>query len=390
MSVKAFLQVVKKHIGSSSLEPLRFVTGNQSADLDSVISAIGYSYLNYKYDSTVFIPLINIPRQDFSLRRDIKLVLETNAITEDLLYFIEDFKNIAGSRSQTEITLVDHCNLQGESLIEYFHNHQIKVTGIIDHHADENVFLDANPRTIKTCGSCSSLVFNHWSSKFENLDVFKQNSGEIVKLFTAPLLIDTNNMSDKVEEDDRVALQLYKQVLQQEVTLASFDEHFTNYHQTIKRAKKNLDGFKVDQVLRKDYKQFKFGGINIGFSSIGKSAEWLFKSYSNEEILSGLNNVIDFFHLDMVIATPSYTDKQNQYRREFIVAYPETSQFEELGTLEPRCSTLALDKNVYNVESFEAKLDELNKSITVRVWNQTNLAASRKQIVPAVKDILDK
>lgn len=388
MSIRSFLQVVKKQI-EEGLKPLRFVTGNQSADLDSVISALGYSYLNFRYDSTVLIPMINIPRQDFKLRRDIKFVLESNSITEDMLYFIEDFKKITGEK-EVEVILVDHCNLQGETLIEQLKKDKLTVSGIIDHHADENVFLSANPRIIKVNGSCSSLVFNYWYNKINDMAVFREDNGQIVKLLIAPLLIDTTNLSAKVEEDDTKAFETYESVLEPEFRTLSFADHFTDFYSQVKQAKKDLSGFKFNEVLRKDYKQFQFKDMNIGFSSMSKSAFWTFKTYSNKEILEGIDNVMETFGLDLLLATPSHTDKSGQYRREMFVIYNKDSKYEQVfNTFDSLLSSLNLNGDVFNLEVFQERLDELNQTKVIRIHNQANLAASRKQIVPAVKEVLE-
>lgn len=383
MSIRSFLQVVKHELQN---KPLKFVSGNQSADLDSVLSAIGYSYLNYKYDASITIPLINIPRQDFNLRRDIKLVLENHSITEDLLYFIEDYTSLTSNATMVDLSLVDHCNLQGETLIDSYRNGKLKVTSIIDHHADEGVFLDANPRIITPSGSCSSLVFNHWHSKIQS----ETDLAEVAKLFIAPLLIDTSNMTDKVETSDVEAFKLYKQILEPSIEFHTFDMYFTNFYKSVKKAKKDLDGFKVQEVLRKDYKQFEFGGVNVGFSSIGKSSEWVFKKYSKDEIIAGIADVTNFYRLDVLIITPLYTDKTDAYRREFMIAYGKDNKFPILDILEKECVALQLDDKVYKKEDFSDKLEQINGTIFMRVSNQANLAASRKQIVPVVKDVLQK
>lgn len=357
MSLKAFLNLLKKE------KPLKWVTGNQSADMDSVICSITYCYFNYKFDSSICFPLINIPRQDFRLRRDINLVLNQFGVTEDLLYFIEDFEKL--NTEKINVSLVDHCNLQGDTLINAYKNGLISVDSIIDHHADENVFEDAQPRIITPSGSCSSLVFNYWYPKVEKIEP------EIIDLLLAPLLIDTSNMTSKVENSDIQAFDKYRNLTGH----ADVDVFF----RTIKTAKKDLNGFKVNEILRKDYKQFTFSGKVIGFSSIGKSADWIFKNYTNEEIIQGLDNVAEFFKLDLLIITPSYTDKAGNYRREFLMYHKEG--FEELVS---KCKGLELNDDVYNIDNFKDKLVEVG----LKIKNQGNLAASRKQIVPEVQKAL--
>lgn len=391
MSVRLFLQSVRKSLEvQSKSHRLHFVTGNQSADLDSVVSALSFSYLSYKYDSSVAIPLINIPRKDFKLRRDIKLVLEAQEITEDQLYFIEDFKSITQGHSKVEITLVDHCNLQGETLHEYAQQDRLVVKSIIDHHEDEQVFLDAVPRIIKPNGSCSSLVFNYWSPKI-NESILKENNAEIIKLLLAPLIIDTSNMSQKVEEDDKICMASYKKLLHaDEVNVESSDSFIEDYFNTIKTAKKDLEGFKFEEILRKDYKQFKFNGINVGFSSIGKSIYWLLKTYTNEDILSGIEDICGFYNLDALIITPSFSDKQGNFRRELMLTYDSNTPFiNDLEAVHQKVSTLELNLDVYHKSKFVNRIAELNSSKVIKIFNQKNLAASRKQIVPAFKQALE-
>ncbi|CAH6718384.1 exopolyphosphatase [[Candida] jaroonii] len=357
MSLKAFLNTLKKE------KPLKWVTGNQSADMDSVICSITYCYFNYKYDSSICFPLINIPRQDFRLRRDINVVLNQFGVTEDLLYFIEDFEKL--NTEKVNVSLVDHCNLQGDTLINAYKKDMISVDSIIDHHADENVFLDAKPRIITPSGSCSSLVFNYWYAKVQNIE------SEIIDLLLAPLLIDTSNMTSKVETSDVEAFDKYRNL--------TGHPDINGFFKTIKTAKKDLAGFKVNEILRKDYKQFTFSDKVIGFSSIGKSADWIFKNYTNDEIIEGMDNVVNFFKLDLLIITPSYTDKSGNYRREFLMYHKQG--FEDLVA---KCTGLELNDDVYNIDSYKEKLEQVG----LRIKNQGNLAASRKQIVPEVQKAL--
>lgn len=359
MCLRSFLQTAKRQVGRVS--PIRVVTGNQSADLDSVVSAIGYSYLNYKYDSTVSIPLINIPQDDFKLRRDIKMVLEGHFIDEECLNFLEDFNEMIKNNPDVELVLVDHCNLQGKALIDYQKSGKLKVKSIIDHHEDEQVFLDAKPRIITKSGSCSSLVFKYWMDTFDD-DKFSVDS-DTIKLFLAPLVIDTAKMTDKVESIDIEVFDSY----QNHHDADTIQLYFTQ----IKEAKKDITGFLFNDLLRKDYKQFNFEGYEVGFSSVPKSIEWLINNYSKDE----LDKTLDQIDLDGLIITSSFSAKK-QFHREiaFIIKNSKLSSLPELATPD-----LKLDGNIHKLEKIKSKLPNYP------IFNQNNLAASRKQIVPVVK-----
>lgn len=360
MSVKSFLGQLK------ATKPSAWVTGNQSADLDSVVSAISYAYFNFKLNQTFVAPLINIPKQDFQLRRDIKLVLDQQGVTSDLLYFIEDFQAM-NSHGVVDLALVDHCNLQGGII-----NANINVNAIIDHHEDEKVFLQSQPRIIRPCGSCSSLVFNYWYNQLKASQI-NLIGDDIIQLLLAPLIIDTSNMTQKVENDDIEAFKAYQELS------SVVNTSINTFYKQIKTAKKDLSGFQIDQVLRKDYKQFEFNGINVGFSSIGKSIDWIFQTYTNKEIQQGLRDICGFYLLDLLIITPSYTVKE-QYRREVII-YQVTNTVDNLLN---DLHLLQLNDDVYNMHTFKHRLQDIG----LKVKNQQNLSASRKQIVPAVKQVL--
>lgn len=388
--VRAFLASLRSQIDSKSLQkPFRFVTGNQSADLDSVISAISYSFLSHLANEGVLIPLINIPRQDLRLRRDIVSLMQSHAITEDLLYFVDDVEKLNGFE-KTDVILVDHCNIQGEELTALLKAGKLDVVGIVDHHADEGVFLNASPRIIHSNGSCSSLVFNYWQSKVGR-EILVKNS-ELVELLLAPLLIDTSGMTQKVEQGDIDAFGAYQEIIDDKFNFiksyvgGTSEDFYQTFYKQLKKAKKDMSGFSFSDILHKDYKQFTFSdGSSVGFSSIGKSLSWVLTKYDAAELKSTLANELKASKLDMLVITSSYTQKENdQYTREFCYYY-ETSNdtFDKLAELakEP----LQLDSNIYNLN----QIQDVIKKTGIHIFNQVNIAASRKQVVPIVKEILE-
>lgn len=391
LSVKSFLTELKYQLNTGIFKsPIKFVTGNQSADMDSVISAISHSYFQYIFDpSTTFLPLINIPKSEFVLRRDIELLLKSYSIDGENLFFIEDFVKLTANESIVEIVLVDHCNIQGEELNVCLKNDKLRVVGIIDHHADEDVFLDAKPRIIQSNGSCSSLVFNYWYNQFNNKSVFQNN--EMINILLGPLLIDTSNMTQKVEKNDIIAFEKYNQILNVNQNSKIFNclitrdtklDHLELYNQ-LKKAKKDLDGFKFYDILRKDYKQFDFKGTVIGFSSIGKSINWVVKKYDEQEIKNTLDSILQDLKLNVLVITTSYTKKENgEYTREFAYYYKD-SRFEKLSELAPE---LDLNLDIYHGDNVSRKVKSIKN---FKVFNQVNIKASRKQVVPIVKDCVE-
>lgn len=406
MSIRSFLTNLKYKVDSNSLSnPIKFVTGNQSADLDSVISAICYSYFLNINDSSYVIPIINIPRDHFKLRRDIIHLLDIHSINESLLYFVEDFNSLSERSKKASLILVDHCNIQGEAMKDAFAKGKIDVVSIIDHHQDENVFSNADPRIIKTSGSCSSQVFNYWYNIIrEKEGTLTKELSELAQLLLGPLLIDTSKMTLKVENADLLAFDTYKRILlnkesqKSEYTAFSnsneLDVFFDKFYKDLKGQKKNLDGFSFLDILYKDYKQFIFGeDIKVGFSSVGKSSKWILKTFDTSELQQSLTQITSELNLDLLIFTTSYTDKKTDiYTREFCYYYKRDNKnsalFAKLSDL--ATDDLSLTPQSYTKKDISTKISELNSNESIlKVFNQRNTAASRKQIVPVVKRILD-
>ncbi|KAM9906720.1 hypothetical protein OXX79_001395 [Metschnikowia pulcherrima] len=178
-------------------------------------------------------------------------------------------------------------------------------------------------------------------------------------------------MSQKVEADDIDA--------------------FTKY-QKLKEAKKDLKGFSLFDILRKDYKQFKFKSaqgeiVSVGFSSIGKSLSWVLRKYPVSEILLSLKQMSETFHLDVVIITSSFTQKESRiYTREFCFS-THNNNLQDLASL---AEELQLNTKFHDQDSVAEALAQINNSVLFKVYNQQNTAASRKQVVPVIKQVIEQ
>lgn len=398
MSIRSYLVNLKQKLDSKTLKlPYIFVTGNQSADMDSVVSALTFAYFsNLQSSEKYVIPLINIPKDDLRLRKDIIKLLSYYSITEDLLYFVDDFEKLSQNSEKVLVNLVDHNNIQGDELHKAYESGKVEIVGILDHHADEGQFLLADPRIIRTCGSNSSLVFNYFYNKFfANDKQFFEKQHEAVELLLGPLLIDTTCMSQKVEEPDIFAFNHYKKALgtqfQQLFVSSEGKNEIEVFHSTLKAAKKDFEGFSFMDILRKDYKQFTFsGGDRVGFSSIGKSFKWIFTNYSKDEIEKTLSNALVINKLDLFVMSDSFVRKDtNKYTREFSYYYEEKDKARYEHLFKYAQEPLQLNDDVYGIDKIRATIVAVNQNRHYKLFNQGNTAATRKQIVPIVKDILE-
>ncbi|SCU83518.1 LAMI_0C03532g1_1 [Lachancea mirantina] len=376
-TLKSFLQRLKTSYLSQidGKSTLRIVCGNESADLDSVVSAISYAYLSYvENPGNPIVPVLNIPRKDLRLRRDIVWVLREKSISDDLLWFAEEIDAIK-RRFQCSVMsiLVDHNELQ--SIARKFTD---DVIGIIDHHEDAGFYRDIEskfngPRVITETGSCSSLVTNYWKTAYER---FPSRLNDVAFLSLSALMVDTSSMSYKVENPDRQAIALYRAVLPSDFSL-------TNLHTRIQYEKDNIEGLSLTEVLKKDYKVFDLesataGSVKCGTSSIVKSFEWLLEKHGDQEFQRDVDKFMAERSLDVLLLLTHWCENGVLNRQLAFIA--RGKDLSELSKKVSGAMTKPLDLE---------PLDVLQNELT-QFFSQKNLNASRKKVVPCLKQALSR
>ncbi|EDO15708.1 hypothetical protein Kpol_1000p20 [Vanderwaltozyma polyspora DSM 70294] len=371
-TLKSFLLHLRNNyitkLGSSSR--LKIAIGNESADFDSVVSAIGYAYCDYisGHQDGYIVPVINVNRPDLKMRRDIVFALQKFDIDDDLLFFKEDLEEWSGRSVSIEAVLVDH-NVISRSIKEFVGS----ISSVIDHHKDEGLYLDATPRIVKTTGSCSSLVFNYWQEKLGN----NPSLNPIVPLLLGAVLIDTSNYQYKVETPDIEALERYKMY-------PTYIER-NRYYEELKTAKDDIKGLSIIEILRKDYKQFVFTKnntkITIGIASIVKSMDWLYNEYNgSQNFEDGCLQFLNSKDIDILLLMTAWSD-ENGFNRE-LVAIPKPEFAKLSNTLINQVNDKLELKPVSNGNIKRASLD----SSPTLAFKQLNTQASRKQVAPYIEE----
>ncbi|GMM31705.1 exopolyphosphatase [Martiniozyma asiatica (nom. inval.)] len=331
-----------------------FVSGNSSADMDSVVCAITFSYFSHLQQRTVF-PLINIPKDELKLRKDIDWLLKDMCIDPKDLLYADDLSALS-KKSVIDFVLVDHNSPQGK-VKEIFEGkeYECNVVGIIDHHLDEGKFINAKPREITVCGSCSTLVMHHFLKTIA--DIQSQIDDKFISFLLAPLCADTSGLQYRVEKIDTEIVQKLTQIYPPRAELV------TQLTSQLKVAKENIDGLSVRDLLRKDYKEFSTPHGKMGISSMVKGFEALQARFSIEEIEQSLDLWKRERDLFLAVVMTSFTDN-DQFNREIIV-YPHNVAKACVSSCQKE---LAL-KNGKTFGDFE-------------FFQQQNLKASRKQVAP--------
>ncbi|KAF5540544.1 exopolyphosphatase [Fusarium phyllophilum] len=376
--------------------PLTFVVGNESAgqssttynstqsqltetDLDSLCSALVYAYMRtHTPPHTLHIPLSNLPRDDLALRTEMSAVLKhAGLILKDLITLSElpDLKP-----EETHWLLVDHNSLTGP--LKKFSD---RVTGCVDHHADENVIgKDASPRVVEPCGSCMSLVVDETRKIWEEIshldpedsDAATEND-KLTRLALAPIISDTINLTakEKVREKDLKAVEFLE---------GRFHKPFdrTAYFDEISAVKEDISDLSFRDILRKDYKEWDGSGLKLGISCVVRDFNYLVdKAGASEPLIDAFEDWAKERELDVAsIMTTSHPN--GEFQRHLLV-WGVTDQGRE-----------AVDRFVQAGDKLKLetwKEGELDHHGHKRfAWRQKELAASRKQVAPLLREALKK
>ncbi|KAJ6591121.1 exopolyphosphatase [Mycena vulgaris] len=161
------------------------VMGNEAGDLDSIASSIAYAWIQSEIQKRPSIPLIQITRDDFNLRAENLYALRLAGINDPArqLLSITEIEDVKPFPSST-FALVDHNRLGGSFSAD---NPNTNVVAVIDHHEDEGLYTDSDPRKVAPAGSCSSHVANLYP---KDADMPK----ELATLLLSAILVDTGGL----------------------------------------------------------------------------------------------------------------------------------------------------------------------------------------------------
>jgi exopolyphosphatase len=342
--------VTHRSIDSESARRLTLVMGNPSADLDSFVSAIVFSYFHNhvsKAGDRIYIPLLNMPKTPSSdlwrlrpefgvaLRHSVERgqlqdtsasptelqdkerqllnealtlhdLLNSDSTAPSILHALRpDLSEAIPSSSPQDIILVDHNALAitipkvPSSAIAA----RLNFLGCIDHHVDEHFMpSNARPRIITTgIGSCTTLIVQHlrqsaiWPKLLDEAQTTAVQ--EVAQLALAPILIDTHNLKAKGEKcsdlDRGIALALEAEMGAEQSAMMTGTKTSWNrdrYYEPIAQAKAgSLDALTLQEILERDYKSWIEGSIEIGISSCVRPIRWLVQN----ERLGGVRGLVE-------------------------------------------------------------------------------------------------
>lgn len=389
-SLSAFLASAKSALAASTTstttkQKLTFVVGNESADLDSLCSALLLAYLRtYTPPHTLHIPLCHLARDDLSLRPEFAEALRQAAASPDDVLTLDDLP--AAVDDDARWLLVDHNCLTGR--LARFHGGD-RVVGCVDHHADEGrVPSDVEPRVLEQSGSCASLVVDYCRAAWDELRSATDESGEevdaqLARLALAPIVIDTTNLEAETKTtafDVEAVRYLEDEVLS---AASAFDR--TAYFSALASLKEDISPLSLRDVLRKDYKEWDEGGLKLGTSSVPASmADLRGKAGGSAELAGAAEAWGGERGLDLVAVMTAFKPAGGEFGRELMLLARSPKGVEAAARFEKEY------EGKLELRGWErGEMDCVGEDVWRKCWTQGRVENSRKQVAPMLRQAMD-
>ncbi|KAF5282390.1 hypothetical protein FQA39_LY17587 [Lamprigera yunnana] len=362
-----YLSNTKKAIPSVNFSEthVHIIIGNESCDLDSMISALALAYLHYrqyekKSKGILVLPVLNIFSGDFSVRTENCYVLDQLKVNKEFLLFrdtisLEDISKY----NLLKVSLVDHHMLRKQDMfLEKF------VIEVFDHRPRDTKMTWNKDRVhivIEEVASCASLIAN---------EILNENS-LILNRTLATLLYDViifdsialNPAVDKVRDLDLKISQKLKEMFDIKITVEQLFEELWQAHN-------NVSHLTPKQLLVKDLKfieKLPIAGVPM-----------LVQDYLKlPNVLSNLIQFCDEIDYETIVIMGLWVNGKQVFRDIGIFAKSNKSLQHSL------VSALR--------GSEELQLEECNvETPNIIYFKQNNIHKSRKHILPLIVPILKK
>lgn len=338
------------------------VLGNEACDVDSMVCALTYAYFLSKtaQGEMLALPLLNIRQSELLLRSDNVFLLRQVALSPDLLLFRDQLDLRALQRAgRLRLTLVDHNILpSSDSDLEG------AVVEVIDHHLLEREPSSSCTVTVETVGSCATLVTERIIQK--SPEILDQ---QVAQLLYAAVVLDCVNMAPSAgkvtPKDSQFAAALESRFPSLPPRGALF--------QTLHNAKFDVSGLNTEQMLLKDMKAAS-GSLNLAVSVLYIKLEDFLQRADLEAELSDF--CLKFGFDLLLLMTISFTESKEPMRELAVFSHSATCR-EEMSLYLEQARNPAL--NLCPISSPHAH---------ITAYQQGNSLASRKKLLPIVKDFL--
>ncbi|KAJ3087025.1 hypothetical protein HK102_011950 [Quaeritorhiza haematococci] len=446
----------------NDLADVTVVLGNEAADLDSIVSSVSFAWYKHILHARAntptgherhFVPVINIPRADFPLRTECTFAFKTSfasppspplpttngetknqsapslgeEIVSNLTFIDEVSLDAVSQNSKLRLVLTDH-NILPPTLSKF----NDLVEGVLDHHKDEGIYTNAQPREIVPVGSATTLVVERWEALLTRGRILDGNDdtvvdvsnkrdvlidGHLAKLMLAPILVDTINLRTefgRVTDRDRKMVDFlvpfiteHEKLDASSLGLAVPRFNQDAFFESLQAAKFDITHLETGDLLRKDYKEWVIGNYKLGIGSVGWHLQgadgWIEReeqqardSETGEQGLEVLERHIREFanerELDVMVVMTAFDHSKKDgsgdrgFERELVVWFNQVLR--ELNT-DKKILTALEGTEELQLEKMDVGDDEeVSLYCPVSLYRQKNIKLSRKQVQPILQNIL--
>ena len=336
-----------------------------------------------------------MPRADISLRAENLYALDFSGVDPSNL--------LTGDELPTDVApaekyaLLDHNTLTGR-----FATYEgVRVVAIIDHHEDEKHHPDASPRTIEVpTGSCSSLVARLIKKEWP-----EGMGREVARLLLGAILIDTHGL--KAGGNAQVADREVAPFLLERAGLTSVSAGTVMDTQgvgavkeltkTLEAKKDSVDHLGLRDLLRRDYKEYRFvpswnaeSTLVVGLATVPRSIKAIAGGDEKGGKVLGAACVawLEEKGLDMLGVLTSWKDNGKR-RREMVWVVRDDKEVKKRlwkGLEDSQELRLERKKGKKYVDGME---EGVGKGGKMRMYAQGNGYATRKVTAPLIREIIE-
>ncbi|XP_066577501.1 exopolyphosphatase PRUNE1 isoform X2 [Amia ocellicauda] len=308
---------------------------------------------------TPVVPVLNIPRAEFPLRSDSAYLLRESGLAQDSLLFRDEVDLRELHRAgRLALTLVDHNVLASAD-----RDLEGAVVEVIDHHLQERA--PSVSCTVEAVGSCATLVTERMAQQApEILD------RQVAQLLYGAIVLDCVNMAP---EAGKVTPKDSKYVDLLEMRFPDLPPRDALF-QSLQSAKFDVSGLSTEQMLLKDLKVVSGGDLTVAVSVVYMRLEEFLRQPGLQQELC------EFCHKHrygtLVAMTISFNERNEPFRQ-LAVYSPSTQYREQVSRALERAQTPALDLSPVGSACGD-----------VKAFRQGHALASRKKVLPILKDFL--
>ncbi|KAJ9575630.1 hypothetical protein L9F63_007491, partial [Diploptera punctata] len=355
--MEEYLRKSLKFASSGSCARLKAVMGNESGDLDSVISSLVYAYLlhNIAVQDTPVVPVLNFLEKELPLKTEVTYYLKKNGIPLDALTFRDtvDLRTVHKS-GKLELVLMDHHVMSKETEIL-----RTSVVQVIDHHPQDPAWMwPSETTTLKKVGSCCTLV----AEKMLELQPKLLNC-QVAALLYGPIVLDTACFNPAADKTTELDLQMAAELERRGVKGSQKDKLFAD----LLAARSDVSSLTPSQLLLKDMK------VTSGVPMPGFPI--LVQEFVNRHgMLAALQQFCTEHNTGVTVLLGLKIDGDSIKRDLAVFNMDAEDKAEQMVS----CLMKSRDPELL-LEVVETQVPGL------QLFNQLNVKASRKQILPVVK-----